>query len=161
MNQEGRSKNLKRKLLLRDYIGVISCLVGRQVRESELSDVDFALEFRKKAERFSIMPTTSLEVGKAAIVSAKFLEFLRRLSEANSSPLYLWTRHTVDCGMLQVDSLEMVRFSDALTCLPDGILVVVTKDASDRLLFDVLTDEENRVTVEVQGDNWYGMTIDV
>ena len=70
--------------------------------------------------------------------------------------VYLWTPRTIDCGVLLVPSLDVVKFDFDFDVNEEGILVLLSSDLVDRLLLDFsksCTGEE-RMTVESQGINW-------
>jgi len=91
--------------------------------------------------------------------SERFKRFLENLKDANSSPIYVFSPRTADCGAFLLSSLGEINRDFDFTLNSEGILAFLTKDVEDRLLLDFFVSPagEQRLKIETQGVNWGGV----
>jgi hypothetical protein len=96
------------------------------------------------------------EVGFQAKQEARFAEFVRKLAQANSDDVYVWTDASNSCGLLRPVPLLDLDLAFPFDWSPDGVLVLITADFADKLLLDFFEDDsgEPRLAVEVSGAHW-------
>lgn len=82
--------------------------------------------------------------------------FLQRLRDANPSPVYIWTEHTIDCGALLVPSISAIKFDFDFKINKNGVFTFETSNFKDSLLLDFFTTPEGEQVMEVEtkGLNW-------
>lgn len=156
MTSPSLSQKLRRNLYLTRYLAELSTLTGRIVQADELCSPAQAAAMRIEKQKFLSHPATSCEIGFSDKNSERFGIFLQRLRDANPSPVYIWTEHTIDCGALLVPSLDAIRFDFDFKINKNGVLTFETSDLEDKLLLDFFTTPEGKQVVEVEtkGINW-------
>jgi hypothetical protein len=150
------SAKLRQRLHLGRYLAELSALLGRPVQADELGSVEQVASLSVSAQSFLGRPVTRHEINFAEKSSERFSKFVEGLTDANSSPVYVWTPRTIDCGALLVPCLATIKFDFDFAINDEGILVFTTSDMVDRLLLDFSSTPagEQVMTVETQGPNW-------
>lgn len=156
MSEPSLSDRLRQKLHLKRYLEELSALTGRSVLANELGSLEQAAAMRMAAQKSVAQPFARYEIQFSDRRSERFRKFLQRLTDANPSPVYVWTKHTIDCGALLVPSLAVINFDFDFAINDEGILVFTTSDLADSLLLDFSSTPagEQVMTVETQGPNW-------
>lgn len=151
---------LRQKLNLKRYLAELSTLTGGSVQVDELVSLEHTATLRQAQQKFEALPTSPSEIPFSERGSERFKEFVRRLHDANPSPVYVWTQRTIDCGALLIPSLMAIRWDFDFTVNEEGMLAFVTSDIADSLLLDFseLQKGEQRMKLETQGANWEGVT---
>lgn len=159
MTTPSTSERLRQKLYLKRYLVELGALTGHPVRADELLRPEQTAVLRATRQKFGAQTTASSEIPFSDRGSERFKGFVRRLHDANPSPLYVWTQRTIDCGTLLVPSLMAIRWDFDFDVNEEGILAFMTSDLADRLLLDFseLPTGEQRMKVETQGANWEGV----
>ena len=156
MSTQPSLEKLRQKLNLKRYLEELAVLTGRTVLGDELGGLELAVAIREASQKFATYTSASFEIPFSDRCSARFRQFVQKLHKANPTSVYLWTPRTIDCGVLLVPSLDVVKFDFDFDVNEEGILVLLSSDLVDRLLLDFsksCTGEE-RMTVESQGINW-------
>lgn len=150
------SKKIRQKLNLKRYLDELTVLIGRPVLAAELLSLERTAEIQEAAKIFSAQDLTSSEIAFSEKYSERFQVFLEKLSRSNSSPVYIWTSRTNDCGAFLTPSLSEIKFYFDFNVNEEGILVILTKDLADRLILDFfsLSTGEQRLKIETQGSKW-------
>lgn len=156
MSLPSRTLALKQKVSLGLYLTELSQLLGRSVKHEELESLDHTKSMRMAAQRMDSKNCQPYKIKFSERNSPRFMSFLRGLKDANSSPIYLWTPRTIDCGSLLVPALEAIDFGFSFNINHEGILTFSTSDLVDTLLLDFSIDAmgEQVMLVETSGSNW-------
>jgi hypothetical protein len=156
MTTPSLSGKLRQKIYLKRYLAELSALTGGPVQADELVSLEQTAKLREAQQQFVALPTSSSEIPFSDRGSERFAEFVRRLHDANPSPVYVWTERTIDCGALLVPSLMAIRWNFDFAVNEEGMLAFVTSDIADSLLLDfsALHTGEQRMKVETKGANW-------
>lgn len=159
MTMPSSSGKLRQKLNLKRYLAELSALTGGSVQDDELVSLEQTAALREAQQKFGALPMSFSEISFSERGSERFREFVRRLHDANPSPVYVWTQRTIDCGALLIPSLMAIRWDFDFAVNEEGMLAFVTSDMADSLLLDFseLHDGEQRMKVETQGANWEGV----
>lgn len=159
MSTTPRSLTERRKQLnLKAYLAELSALVQRNVTPDELTTAQKVDDLKQIGlANFAGQPTAVVELPFEALTHPRFKAYVESLSLACSSPVYVWTPRTLDCGALLLPSLKAVHFDFDFTINQEGILTFATEDMTNRLLLDFSEgdDRARRVTSETQGACWY------
>ena len=134
-------------------------MIGRPVQSDELLSLEQTAALRAARQKFGAQTTASSETPFSDRGSERFKVFVRRLHDANPSPVYVWTPRTIDCGTLLLPSPMAIRWDFDFAINEEGIHAFVTGDLADRLLLDFseLPTGEQLMKVEIQGANWEGV----
>lgn len=156
MSTPSSSEKLRRNLYLKNYLKELGALTGRTVQADELGSLEQAASIRTEAQKFINQPPTVCEIRFSDRCSERFKEFLQRLKDANSLPVYVWTEHTIDCGALLVPSIDTIKFDFDFAINDEGILAFITRDLGDSLLLDFSSTpmDEQVMKIETRGANW-------
>lgn len=147
------------KLHLKEYLGELEKLVGHPISESELIGVAETRDIQVASKKFEHLPTVSKTVPFLAADHAFLGEVLQQLSDANNSPVFIWTPRTQYCGMLKIPSICAIKPDFHYQTNKEGVLAFITDDLCDRMVIDWSNDgNTNWLTYEFQGDNW-GCTV--
>lgn len=160
MSIPSRSEKLRQKLSLKMYLVELAALTGRPVQADELIGLEQTATLRAAQQKFGAQASASFEILFSDRRAERFKKFVRRLHDANPSPVYVWTPRTVDCGALLVSSLGAIRWDFDFTVNEEGMVAFVTSDLADSLLLDLsdLPTGEQCMKVETQGQNWMSVT---
>lgn len=156
MTSPSLSQRLRQNLYKKQHLEDLGALLGRVVLQEELGSLEHVNTMREASQKFIDLPVTKREILFSERRMDRFRKFIERLSEANPAPIYVWTEHTIDCGLLLVPSLSDIRFDLDFSINTNGVFVFTTSDLYDRLLLDFsLSDtNEHRLQVETQGEHW-------
>jgi hypothetical protein len=142
---------LARNANLRGYLNQLSEMVGREVTEEQLSSLEEVEKLKKTASQLNGYPKKYIKIASEALAQERFTSLVQRLAKANSNPISIWLDATASCGTLYIPGIIEFNFSFRFTAIPEGVVVLLTKDGSDKLLLDFSPDE---VEVELQGKAW-------
>lgn len=156
MSAPSLSDRLRQKLHLKRYLEELGALTGRSVQADELGSVEQAAAMRMAAQRADAQSSARCEIRFSDRSSERFRKFLQSLTDANPSPVYVWTPRTIDCGALLVPSLDAIKFDFDFAINDEGILAFTTSDLGDSLLLDFSSTPTGGqvMTVETQGPSW-------
>lgn len=150
------SQRLRQNLYKKQYLEELGALLGRAVLQEELGSLEHVKTIREALQKLDGQPVTSCEIPFAERKTDRFKRFIQRLIEANPSPVYVWTEHSIDCGLLLVPSLSEIKFDFDFSINADGVFVFRTSDLCDRLLLDFSISHTNEqiLQIETQGEHW-------
>jgi hypothetical protein len=141
---------------LHRYLQELSLLVGRSVHKNELLTLEETKAIRLQANQVIRKPIEKFEIPFEAKQKHRFVKLMELLAEKNPSDVYLWTPASNLCGVMQPVSLKIVNLSFPFNLNPEGIVVFLTSDFFDQILFDYSLglDEEQILEVELSGSHW-------
>lgn len=156
MSSKPYAERIRQHRNLKMHLGELGALTGRSVEANELSSAEQASLVRNSEKKFSEYDVMSVDILFSDIESFQFKSFIKQLYDKNNSPVQVWLPRTIDCGILEIDSILDVRFNFNFNLNEEGILVLMMQDMEDKLLLDwfKLPDGEERLKVETQGVNW-------
>lgn len=145
---------LKRNLS--SYLLELKQITGRDVDSKSLSSIEDVEELREKASVLANLDKVRFVINFSEKNSEQFKKFIENLGRSNSNSIYIWTNRANLYGLYKVASIDAIDFSFSFDVNPDGIIVFLTSDLSDKLLFDFSYDSEDReiIEVELQGKHW-------
>lgn len=126
-----------------------------EVNKNNLSSLDEVEKVRGKTSQLDELPMNKAIVEFSVLSSKKFNNFNTQLLQKLIKSLY-WTPRTNGCGLYSVESIDAVNFNFPFNINAEGILVLVSVDAQDKLLLDFYKSDEGKqmVEIEVSGKNW-------
>lgn len=147
---------LRQNMDMKNYLKELEALVGREVRRNDLCSFEKTTALREHSARLAIETPASWEIPFSEKHGDRFGQFLKKLTAANPSPVYLWLEKSTYCGVLLIDTLQDIRQDFGFNIDDNGIISLFTEDLCDELLLDLwLDDAENEwLTIEVKGKNW-------
>lgn len=156
MSSLSLSDKLRQRLHLKRYLEELEALAGRPVEVSELGSLQQAAALRAVAQKLNTQSAAHCEIRFSDKGSERFKRFLQNLADSNSSPIYVWTPRTIDCGTFLIPSLKEIRFDFEFAINDEGILAFTTSDLIDSLLLDfsITPMGEQVMKIETQGVNW-------
>jgi hypothetical protein len=152
--------NMRQKIQFKknlpSYLIELKKLTGIDVNSESLSSVEDVESIRKKASALGSAKTTKFVMDFEEKNSERFKNFIENLFRSNNGPIYLWTSRSNLCGLYKLDSIRMVDFSFPFDLNPEGIVVFLAEDTSNKLLLDFSVDSQGQeiLEVELQGKNW-------
>ena len=148
--------NIDYRKNIKEYLSELGCLVRQAVSEDDLSEIYDVEMARDKSSLLVECPEYKFSIMFEEKNSKEFSDFIGKLYSANSSNIYLWTPRTNHCGLFKVDSIKSINFEFPFNINNEGILVFLTTDYADKMLFDFYIDSNDRkiLEVEIQGNNW-------
>lgn len=85
----------------------------------------------------------------------RLLIFIGDLFKLKDGKAFLSTAHSKDCGLLEMNSLKDFNVNFNLNDEHSGLITIVLKDLSNKLLLDFYEEnEEQYLEIEVYGDDW-------
>lgn len=138
------------------YLAELRQLVGRDVAKEELLSVDETETIRARASEVEYSPAWRTQMEFSAKAGNRFRRFIRELHELNPSYVYVWMPLSNVCGVLPPVAISDINFDFDFALNPEGVLVVLTTDFSDKMVLDFSdADGGGKVLeVEVAGQNW-------
>lgn len=152
-----RQDLIRQKVNMKGYLSQLGTLVGRAISADELSSLEKAFAMRQEIQKSLSKPTRKFETVFADLNAEKFAKFVKLLKDLNSSKVYVWTRHTIDCGALALPSIESIlQFDFSVIFEREGLVYFRTEDLKDMLSldFDLSPEGVKKMIIETQGDNW-------
>lgn len=142
------------KACLYDY----SLLTGAPVLRSQLIELDHV----RNDARFESLyksPVSRFCLPFEQRLSPEFTQYLNVLSDANNSSIYLWSRLSKYCGVLEIPSLSALNVSFTFD-FNGGIFSAIASDFRDEIIFDLCLneDDEEILAVEIKGEKWTKIT---
>lgn len=150
------SSKLQQKLNLKRYLEELGALTGRVVQADELCSLEQVVVMRQAAKKLAAQHAVVFEIPFSDKDSNRFKAFIQKLKDADSSPVYLWTPRTINCGALLVPSVAEIKFDFDFAINDEGIISFTTIDFRDSLLLDFTNTPMGAqcMRVETQGENW-------
>jgi len=138
------------------HLRELSLLLGRSVDTLDLLSIDDTKELRSQANQVTREPASTFQIPFDATREPRFGMFVRRLEEANTSPVYVWTPASNACGLLKPTPLGVVRMEFPFDLNPEGIVAILTSDLQDELLLDYSKGDRDQreLEVEASGKHW-------
>ncbi|HSX62778.1 MAG TPA: hypothetical protein VLF18_21555 [Tahibacter sp.] len=156
MTSQSLAAKLQRNLHLKSYLAELSALTSRPVEAHELGSPDDAVKYRAEASRSTLLEGARVEMPIAALGDERFTNFIGRLQEANRSSVYIWSEHSIYCGLLLVSSISSIKFDCGVGTNTGELIAFRTKDLMNRLLLDVSESQvgDKYVQIEADGVHW-------
>lgn len=160
MDSVSPSEKLRQKLHLKKYLEELSLLAGYSVSEKEIVGLKQTQEICQASLKFDVQPVARYKVPFSEKLDDRFKEFIQKLSNANSSPLLVWTPRTIMCGTFRIPSLDKINWNFDFCINKEGVLAFLTEDICDRLLLDFSCSSSGtqELIIEVQGEHWLKIT---
>lgn len=155
MTKISNKAELKRNLS--SYLLELKQITGIDVDSKSLSPIEDVEKLREQVSVLAVLNKTRFVISFSKKNSEQFGKFVVNLGKSNSNSIYIWTNRANFCGLYEVASINAVDFSFPFDVNPDGIVVFVTSDFSDKLLLDFYDDaekQEEMIEVELQGKHW-------
>ncbi|GGE54222.1 hypothetical protein GCM10007276_34110 [Agaricicola taiwanensis] len=136
----------------RSYLAKLRLLLRREVNAVELLSLS---ETEERAKQQPAANAKNFRVPFDWLSTSAFDLLIRTLATLNPSPVILWVDKARICGALEVPSLTAIDFSFPFEALPEGIMVVTTSDARDKMVLDFYEEDGLRyLDVELHGAGW-------
>jgi hypothetical protein len=145
------AKRLARNAALKPYLDQLRELVGSEVTEQQLSSLEEVQRLKKVASQFNCRPKKVIKIAPEDLTRERFKLLVHALAKANPSPVSIWLNATASCGTLFLSRIDEFNFGFQYDAIPEGVVVLLTKDGNDKLLIDINPDEAE---VELQGERW-------
>jgi len=138
------------------HLAQLAELLGRTVVASELMTLELTEEVRAQSKLVAPQPTWQQEIAFADRVGARFINLIKRLGEAHSVQVLIWTPLSNKCGLLHAVDLEAIKFGFQFDTIAEGIIVILTVDFMNKMVLDYSDDDlgNQRICVEVCGASW-------
>lgn len=150
-----QSKTLS-KLTMGRYLEELGQLSAVVITERNLLSIAETRQITDKVRTCDYALHATSSIFFSEIRQAKFAAFIRLMRGTNDEPITLWTPRSRNCGCALLSSLGEIRFDFSFDLIPEGILSVVTRSCSDRLLLDFTREASGRevLKVETYGAAW-------
>ena len=145
------ANRLTRNTELKVYLDQLKELIGREVFEEELGPIEEVEQLKEAASQLKDYPKKLIEIAPGDLVKERFALLVHQLTNTNPSPVSIWLNATSSCGAFSIPRVDAFNFGFRFDLIPEGVVVLFTKDGRDRLLLDFGPDE---VEVELQGEEW-------
>jgi hypothetical protein len=141
------------------YLLELKQLTGIDVSGESLISVENTDKIRQEWLPLKKADKNKFIISFSEKTSERFKTFIANLSKANNSLVYIWTEKSNICGLYKVASIEAINFAFPFNLSPDGIVVFLTEDLSNRLLLDYYQDSDDQEMLEVewQGKDWHSI----
>ncbi len=118
-----------RRAQISSYLAELSALSGRAVSADELMRSQETLALRDAIKRIPKETVVRCVIPFEERTSDDFVSMINQLQALNDSPIVLWLPKANDFGPLVVSSLKHVNFAFPFEIVPEGMLVIATKDS--------------------------------
>ncbi|MFI3157237.1 MAG: hypothetical protein QX199_13870 [Methylococcaceae bacterium] len=149
-------KSLEYRQNIKAYLLELSSLINQYINESDISGLAEIEIIRHKASSLNGFPVSKFVISFNEKVTEKFRNFIDGLYYANDSEVYIWTKRTNICGLYKIESIRNINLDFPFEINDEGILVFLSADFKDKLLFDFASDSNGNkmLEIEVQGQSW-------
>lgn len=149
-------KSLEYRQNIKVYLSELALLINQGINESDLSSLAEVDDTRRKASFLNGFPVSKFVISFNEKVTEKFRRFIDALYQANDSEVYIWTKRTNVCGLYKIESIRNINLDFPFEINNEGILVFLSADFKDKLLFDFSLDSNGNhmLEIEMQGQNW-------
>jgi hypothetical protein len=149
--------------LLGQYLLELKALTKSEVSSDSLSSPDELEELRQSYKRIQEGKEVKITFPFRDRKSIYFQEFIKKLHESNSSPIYIWTEESNLFGLFTANSIRDIDFTFSFDLNPSGVLVFLTRDLRDVMLFDYYYDSKGEETIDMTlgGQNWSNITYEL
>jgi hypothetical protein len=138
------------------HLSQLSRLIRATVQATDLLSLEETETIRQNSKELQYFPSWRQKLEFAEKTSARFQMLVKELGRLNSAGVYLWTPLSNVCGVLRPMPLAAVDWGFDFDLIPEGILVILTADVSDKMLLDFSDTRDGRreLEVEVAGQHW-------
>jgi len=150
-------KGLEYRQNIKTYLSELALLTNKELNEDDILYSPLSVEnARQRSSSLSEFPILKFTIPFSEKKSERFSLYIDNLYQKNSSNVYIWTQRTNICGLYEVESIKKINFDFPFSINNEGILVLLSTDFEDKLLFDfsLNSDGDEIVEVEAQGKNW-------
>jgi hypothetical protein len=159
MANDERKKKIGYKINLKSHLQELNCFTVRTMSESDLVPLDQTKEILDRSKQLREAVPNKFTIPFEEKKSFRFKNYIKLLQDANSSGVYVWINRTNDCGSSIIKSLFDLKWNFDFECSRHGMLILVTTDLQDRILFDFYEEDDERLLdIEVSGANWPKIT---
>jgi hypothetical protein len=150
------SKRAVAKRNLAPYLLELKTLLGGEINPSDLTPIEDLERIRDQSSYLSDEKKASFSIEFDDKLGEKFRKYISNLKKANNSEVYVWTGKSNLCGLCRIDSIEDFDISFPFDVNSDEMILFLTVDCCDRLLFDFFIDSDDQKILEVEseGKNW-------
>lgn len=141
---------------IKNYLKELELLSNHAVSEDALISKEELEKLRIKADKFKNLAANKFLINFSDKEEERFKIYLKNLYLSNSNNIYFWTHNANFCGLYLGQTIQDLNYSFPYEINEDGVVVILTSDFKDKLLFDFFEDElGNRLLeIEAQGQNW-------
>jgi len=150
-----RKQKIAYKVNLKDHLAELSYFNRNPVTEASL----LSIEETKKIMNIKISDqavTTRFTIPFKDKNLKRFSLFIDLLYKQNPGPMFIWTKFSEICGCVKINSIKEFNFQFPFSASSHGIVTIITKNITDKIVFDYYLDEEDKEMLEVSliGNNW-------
>ena len=156
MESDQRRRRIKQLANMRAHLAELTVLCGRTVNERELLSLDRTEEVLSLRRQHPLGNKRSFEMNFSDLKSERFTRYIDKLSLASQGAVFLWIKHSLDCGSLELPSIANINFNFGFKDLPSALFSVWTTSFEDYVVFDFDENEDQQRIVEigVEGVHW-------
>jgi hypothetical protein len=142
------------------YLTALEKLLRRKIEKSELLSADETNQIREFTIKvWKKYPQVKFEIPFEDKSKPAFKVFLESLAKSSPEQVYIWMAHTNECGLCKPVKLLDINFDFEYEWLPEGDLIVVTRDGENRMALDFSEDDGKRILeIRIQGRDWSRIT---
>ncbi|WP_445371981.1 hypothetical protein ACH518_04160 [Methylomonas sp. HW2-6] len=151
-----KDKNIAYKRNIAKYLQELNRFCKKKPVENELLSLDETQNIRDNSKALDTAIVRRHRIGFDKKNDEKFLDFVGSLYEKNRSNIYIWTPLTMACGTYKIDSILDFNFGFEFDSNPEGIVVLLTSNFTDKITLDFSMDESGKriLDIDLVGDNW-------
>jgi hypothetical protein len=151
-----RQLEIRERINLPAYLKELSVLAGREVNREEMISLEFTAQLQGKVAAIPSVPSVKFKLQFDVLKLPAFATFIEHLRDLNPLPVYLWTSHTMDCGVFKLTSISEINFGFPFELMPAGIFTITPEDVQDRMVLDFSVQDDGRKILELElyGNHW-------
>jgi len=155
MNSDERRNRISYKVNLKPYLQELNCFTLKPKSETDLISLDETKKIIERSKSIRKTERNKITIPFKEKQSEHFNNYIQRLQDANSSGIYLWIERANNCGTTLLGSLSEVNWNFEFLCNNNAILILITSDCRDEVLFDFYKeDDKELLDIETWGVNW-------
>jgi hypothetical protein len=154
------SRKLAYRRNIKGYLSQLKALTGQEVNEKDLMPLEIVEDIREKSKVLIQKPKQKLVIPFEEKEEIRFQRFVQNLNQLNPDPIYIWTESTNSCGLFGIPSIAKFNFDFEYSVSRKGIIVLLTKDLTDKMVLDFGDDPKGARLLEIEliGDHWPSAT---
>ena len=151
-----KKRRLYGKKYLSKHIAELNALTNVKIEEGDLLSIaDTDLVSLSIKEHFQPSQKKFYEATIPVLDKERFLLYIGGLIEQKDGKAYVSVEHSLDCGLVEIKSLEDFNVNFDWKEIPSELFSITLNDFSNRLLIDICIEEgECYLEIEAHGDEW-------
>ena len=154
--QSDRQREIGKRVHLSAHLLELRTLVGREVASQDILSLEQTDALQAASRTIPKSPNAICSLPFEAKAHKSFAALIGELEALRPGPVLLWTSHSSDCGVLEVESIARINFDFPYAVNSTGTIAVTTRDCRDKMILDFSENSNGQrvIDIELYGSSW-------